>query len=64
MKKMIVLLVLVCAPLVSIASENPWIVGNMLYGDENCGEPIAFVDEQGNILAEFPPSDETIVGSQ
>ncbi len=58
MKKLMVLLAFTCVPLMSSAPENSWIVDNILYSDENCGEPIAYVDEQGNILSEFKSPDQ------
>jgi len=59
MKKTLLLLVITCVPLALNAAEtassdtstDDWIVDNVLYSAENCGEPVAYLDDRGNILS-------------
>ncbi|MCW8908557.1 MAG: hypothetical protein OQL28_15035 [Sedimenticola sp.] len=63
MKKTLLLLAIICAPLVLNAAEtastgtstDAWIVDNVLYRPENCGEPVAYLDGRGNILSIIGP---------
>lgn len=65
MKKTVFVLAISCIPLMLDAAENtsvdtsgnPWVVHNVLYSDENCGEPVAYLDERGNILSRIESTD-------
>jgi hypothetical protein len=70
MNRLILILAFACIPLVTNASQNTntsddaWVVDDVLYSDENCGEPIGYVDDQGNFLAGFPSLGQTNSGSE
>lgn len=72
MKTSAFVLAITCMPLmlnaaengVPVASGNPWIINNVLYSAENCGEPVAYLDASGNILSRIDLADQALSGSE
>lgn len=59
MNKKIIFLVLVSLPMTLPAADTDWISGNILYSDDDCGDPVAYVDDGGNVVGKFTPEVDT-----